>query len=98
MYIDIDCKQIQNSACSEIGVMLRLLLLKDEQESDLHSRENNEGLYNGTDILNYLTLPWANSERGVCDDSYFASVSSAEKMMQLGLQFIVVVKTENKKY
>ena len=96
MYIEIDCKQTQNSACSEIGAMLHLLLLKDEQESDIHAQENNKGLSHGTAILKYLTLPWANSERSVCDDSYFSSVSSAEKMMRLGFQFIAVVKTATK--
>ena len=48
--------------------------------------------------MKYLTLPWANSQRGVCADSYFASVSSAEEMMRLGLRFIGVVKTATKKF
>ena len=82
MYIAIDRKsengcEIQNSACSESGVMLRLLSVKSEEDSDLHTQENNKGLQHGTDILKYLVLPWDNSERGVCADSYFASVSSA---------------------
>ena len=49
MYIAIDRKpengcEIQNSACSESGVMLRLLLVKSEEDSHLHTQENNEGL------------------------------------------------------
>ena len=51
----------------------------------------------GTAILKYLILPWANYERGVCADSYFASVSGDEDMVQSGLQFIGVVKTSTKK-
>ena len=77
--------------------MLRLLFVKDEKYSDIHTQENNKGLDHRTAILKYLTLPWANSERGVCADSYFSSVSSAEDMMLLGLRFIEVVKTVTKK-
>ena len=83
MYIAINRKpengcEIQNSACSESGVMLRLLLVVSEEDSHLHTQENNEGLQHGTAALKYLVVPWANSERGVCADSCFASVSSAE--------------------
>ena len=77
--------------------MLQLLLVKSEEDSHLHKQENNEGFQHGTDILKYLVLPWANSERGVCADSYFASVSSAEEMMRIGIRFIGVVKTATKK-
>ena len=58
--------------------MLRLLLVKDEKDSDLHAQDNNESLDHGKAILKYLTLLWANSEHIICADSYFASVSSAE--------------------
>ena len=49
MYIAIDRKpengcEIQTSACSESGVMLRLLLVKSEEDSHLYTQENNEGL------------------------------------------------------
>ena len=77
--------------------MLRLLLVKSEEYSHLHTQENNEGLQLGTDILKYLVLPWANSEQGVFADSYFASVSSAEEMMRVGIRYIGVVKTATKK-
>ena len=77
--------------------MLRLLLVKSEEYSLLHTQENNEGLQHGTAILKYFVVPWANSERGVCADSYFASVSSAEEMMRIGIHFIGVVKTTTKK-
>ena len=53
-------------------------------------------MQNGTAILKYLVVPWANSERGVCADSYFASVSSAEEMMRIGIRFIGVMKTATK--
>ena len=79
MYISIERKirnncEIQNAECSKSGVMLRLLLVKDKQDSDIHAQENNEGLTHGTDIIKYLTLTWYNSEQGFCADFYFASV------------------------
>ena len=103
MYIAIDRKpesgcELQNSACGSSGVMLRLLVVKNEEDSNLHTIENNIGMAHGTAILKYLTLPWANSQRGVCADSYFASVSSAEEMLRIGLRFIGVVKTATKKF
>ena len=56
IYIAIDRKpengcEIQNSACSESGVMLWLLLVKSEEYSDLHTQENNEGFQHGSAIL-----------------------------------------------
>ena len=78
--------------------MLRLLLVKDEQDSEIQAQENNEGFPRGTAILKYLKLPWSNSEQGVCADFYFVSVSSAEKITQLHLQFIGVVKTVTKTF
>ena len=46
--------------------------------------------------LQYLNifLPWTNSQRGVCDYSYFTLVTSVEEMMRIGIRFIRVVKTE----
>ena len=59
MYIEIFHKlengcEIQNVACSEIGVMLHLLLVNYEQEYNLHTQYNNEHLDHGTDIIKYL--------------------------------------------
>ena len=76
--------------------MLSILFVKNEQDYDLHTHENNEGLAHVINPLKYFTLTWANSERGVCADYYSASVSSAEDMIRLGLQFIEVVKTDTK--
>ena len=47
MYIAIDRNpesgcEIQNAACSESGVTLRLLLVKDEKDSDIPAQEKNE--------------------------------------------------------
>ena len=78
--------------------MLRLLLVKSEEDSHLKTQEKNDGLLHGTSILKYLVVPWDNYERGVCADSYFASLSSAEDMMRIGIRFIGVVKTATKTF
>ena len=103
MYTAIDQKpengcEIQNSVCSESGLMLRLLLVKIEENYDLHTQEDNEGFQHGTSIIKYLVLPWSNSERGVCADSCFSLVSSAEDMMRIGILFIGVVKTSTRTF
>ena len=77
MYIAIDCKsengcEIYNSACGKSGGMLRLLIVNSAEDSDIHSLENDEGIAHGASILKCLCLPCANTQRGVCADSYFS--------------------------
>ena len=55
-------------------------------------------MQHGTAILKYLVVPWDNSERDVCADSYFSSVSIAEEMMRIGIRFIGVVKNATKNF
>ena len=103
MYVAIDRKpengcEIQNSACGRSGIMMRLRIVKHIESEDLHTVEGPDNLPHGTSILKYLVLPWAQSGRGVCADSYFASVTTAETMMGLGIRFIGVVKTATKKF
>ena len=67
VYIEIDRNtenvcDIHNETCSESGVMLRLLLMKDKQDSDIHTQDKNEGLAHGISIIKHLTLTWDNSE------------------------------------
>ena len=40
--------------------------------------------------------PWANTDRIVCNNYYFASVGAAETLREIGLLFIGVVKTATK--
>ena len=103
MYIAIDRKpesgcEIQNSACGKSGVMLRLKIVKHVESEDLHLVEGPDELPHGTSVLKYLVLPWAQTSRGVCADSYFASVATAQTLMGLGLRFIGVVKSATKKF
>ena len=43
-------------------------------------------------------MPWANTDRIVCADSYFASVPAAEELWKHGIRFIGVIKTETRKF
>ena len=103
MYVAIDRKpengcEIQNSACGKSGVMLRLQIVKHIETEDQHIVDGPDALPHGTSVLKYLVLPWAQTNRGVCADSYFASVTTAQTLMGLGLRFIGVVKTATKKF
>ena len=43
-------------------------------------------------------MPWANVDRIVCSDSYFAPVPSAEELWKHGLHFIGIINTETRKF
>ena len=43
-------------------------------------------------------LPWANTDRIVCTDSYFASVPAAEELWKHVICFIGVIKTATQKF
>ena len=53
--------------------MLRLKIVKHIENVDLHMIEGTNALPHGTSVLKFLVLPWAQSGRGICADSYFAS-------------------------
>jgi hypothetical protein len=97
-YIAIDRKpengcEIQNSACGDSGVMLRLKLVKTQEAEDCNIMEDEDGIPHGAKVLRELVRPWSSTDRIVCADSYFASVKSARLMLQHGFRFIGVVKT-----
>ena len=46
------------------GVMLQLLVVKSEEDSNLHTVENDIGMAHGMTILKFFTLYWTNSQRG----------------------------------
>ena len=57
------------------------------------SHENVENnVTHGAAVLMELVLPWLNTHRMFCADSYFASVTAAELLYLNGLKFIGVVK------
>ena len=56
------------------------------------------GSGHGTKVLATLVKPWANTDRVVMADSYFASLQAAKRVMSMGLRFIGVVKTATHGY
>ena len=69
------------------------------QRNNPHEQnENGEVLLHGIQVLKDLVLPWANTDRIVCADSYFASVGAALELKRIGLRFIGVVKTATRRY
>jgi hypothetical protein len=102
-YIAIDRKpefgcEIQNSCCGRSGIMMRLKLVKTMEEQLTHAQPGDDGLLHGTAVLKYLVLPWARTDRIVCADSYFASVSTLKELKRIGLRFIGVVKTATRQF
>ena len=103
-YVAIDRKpkngcEIQDSCCGVSGIMLRLKIVKEEEDySSTDTEEEGAVMLHGVKVLKELISPWTGSGRLVCADSYFASVQAAEVMEQEGLKFIGVVKTTMKMF
>lgn len=72
--------EIQNAACGESGIMIRLKIVEMAENEMSRQQEEDDGLLHGTMVMKQLILPWANTNRIVCADSYFASVPSAEEL------------------
>ncbi|KAG7345146.1 transposase IS4 [Nitzschia inconspicua] len=88
-YVAIDRKpengcEIQNAACGQSGIMLRLKLVKTAAEESTTTQVHDEHLLHGTNVLKFLVSPWSFSGRIVCADSYFASVGAAEELKRNG--------------
>jgi Transposase IS4 len=104
MYVAIDWKpengcEIQNVACGQSGVMIRLKLVKTAQEeASNHQEDHQDDLPHGAQVLKVLVLPWSNLDWIVCTDSYFASVAVALELKKIGLRFIGVVKTATRRF
>ena len=77
--------------------MIRLRIVKyvNNEEEQKYDRDNPP---HGKKILKELVMPWANKEKIVCADSYFASVPAAEELCKRGIQFICVIKTETRQF
>ena len=63
-----------------------------------HCRQEENGYNHGCNVLHELVEPWANTNRVVVGDSYFASVQAAIRLFQIGLRFIGVIKTATAGY
>lgn len=97
-YRDLDRKpesgrEIQNIADGVTGIMLRMQLVKSEDERD---DTVNPFLNHGTNIALSLSAPWSRTGRHVCADSFFASFECATALYDAGLRFTGVVKTASR--
>ena len=80
MYISIDRKpesesEIQNVACGVSGIMIRLSVVKHEDEVVVYY-----GTLHGTKVMLYLVEPWSQSFRTVLADSYYTFVTEVEAL------------------
>jgi len=98
MHIAIDRKpedgcEIQDACCGRSGIMLRLKVVKSEEDDDHEASPEDANLPHGGQVLKELVMPWAHTDRIVCADSCFASFSAAQALLAVGLRFIGVIKT-----
>ena len=82
MYMEIYRKpdngaEIQNSACGRSDIMMQLRIVKSENNEE-EQQDDRDNLPHGTKVLKEILMPWANTDRIICADSYFAAVPSAE--------------------
>ena len=90
---------IQNSACSRRGAMLRLRRMNTlEGRNTEHANAGGDGFIHVTKVLNTLMSSCTNSNLIVCTDSYFASVGCYEELKIIGLRFIGVVNRSTKRF
>ena len=57
--------------------MMRLNIVKYAR-NEAYQEDDEENLPHGTKFLKELVLPWDNTDRIVCEDSYFSSVLDVE--------------------
>jgi hypothetical protein len=89
---EFGCK-VQNSACGQSGIMMRLKMVKTMEAQQAKLRMGDGGLLHGAAVLKSLVLPWTRADRIVCADLYFALVRALQELKRIGLRFIGVVKT-----
>jgi hypothetical protein len=74
--------------------MMHLQLVKisseTEDDDDDDDAVGEDGLPHGTSVNKGLVRPWAYSDRIICDDSYFASVTTATERKRIMLKFVGV--------
>ena len=89
--------EIHNSSYGKSVIMmwLRIVNSANNEEEQKYDRDN---FPHGKKVLKELVIPWANTDRIVCADSYFASVPAAKEWWKHGLRFIGVIKTPTRKF
>ena len=97
MYAVIDRKtdngaEIHNAACGQSGILMHIRIVKSAKNEE-EQQDDRDNLPNGKKVLKELVIPWDNTDRIVCADSYFVSVPAAEEFWKHGLRFIGIIKT-----
>ena len=77
--------------------MMRLRIVKSAKNEE-EQQDDRDNLPHGTKFLKELVMPWANMDRIVCADSYFASVPAAEELWKHGLCFMGIIKTSTRQF
>ena len=100
-YIEIDRKpengcEIEDTCCGKSDILLRLELVTTAEEEFL--KDSNPDVPHGAAVLKRLVGPWSGSGRIIWADSYFASVTAAERLLEMDLNFIGIIKTATKRY
>lgn len=95
-YVKLDRKpesgcELKTACCGTSGIMLAIELTKSAIET--RDRDYEADMQHGTATILRLLDPWLNTNRHVCADSFFASVSTAVKLWDVGLRFTGVIKT-----
>ena len=80
----------KNIACAETGIMLRLEMVTNPEES--RRKEFNDRVPAGTGYLLRLSRPWWASNRHIVADAGFASATAAVELRRKGLHFTGIVK------
>ena len=63
--------------------MLRLKFVEAIEEEDAHAQDDDEGLSHGIKFWSFISSPWAHTDRLICADSYFSSVTPVEELEKL---------------
>ena len=97
MHVSIDRNlyngvEIHIYACGRSVIMMRLSIVKSAMNGE-YQEYYEENIPHGKKFLKELVMPWANTDRIVCTESYFVSVPAAEELLKNGLRFIGVIKT-----
>lgn len=102
--------EIQDLCDGRTGILLRLSIVKtarkeargaradEETNQESGNDDQDERLHDGGRALLELVMPWANTGRIVCADSFFASVATATELLKNGLRFTGVVETATKEF
>lgn len=104
-YIPMDRKpengcEIQSSCCRCSKISLRLNMVKHLQEysDEAIEKELSDNIQPGTKELIELVKPWIGTQRIVCVDTNFTSVSTTELLYQKVTRFIGVVKNSTRRF